>query len=508
MRTMRPVILSVTTIIVGLALILAAPGAARAQCPKNPSVELRDGSNTLAGNELDKRLNLARCQCGSKLSLVFKFGTKIPSKYCQPTDGKIRVMAGQNCYNSSTNQFEKSCSTLQSELSMDQISTAEWTVGTFGTNVLLGNPACSQTEQTNSVFVYFIDQGGTVGASPLKLDLNMDTSGPSPVTKDGDPQGGEGLVVVNFKAAGSTSSGDAGSTGAKDKDLKGYQVFCAELDSSGNIKGAGLSSSKEAAYEARSTKCAGAGPAADAGVSDMAVPDQSIPDQQVRDTGFAPDQGATPDAGAADQGASAADSGSSGSVNINDYPEPWICTDLVATTATSTQVKGLTNGTKYRFWVIAIDKVGNPSTPVLMGDGMPQKEEDLWERYKRLGGQADGEYCFVATAAYGSYDHPHVRVLRDFRDELLLTSRPGRWLVRQYYRLSPGPARWLARQQGVRLAARAGLWPVTLAAGAVVYSSPAHRGLPLLALGLVLVLAGIRGRRRCRAPGAGQEVSS
>ena len=45
--------------------------------------------------------------------------------------------------------------------------------------------------------------------------------------------------------------------------------------------------------------------------------------------------------------------------------------------------------------------------------------------------------CYIATMAYGDYDHPQVMVLRDFRDRRLKKSVPGQWFVRNYYRYSP-----------------------------------------------------------------------
>ena len=42
--------------------------------------------------------------------------------------------------------------------------------------------------------------------------------------------------------------------------------------------------------------------------------------------------------------------------------------------------------------------------------------------------------CFIATAAFGSRQERNVRVLREFRDRRLLTSKTGRAFVRWYYR--------------------------------------------------------------------------
>ena len=45
--------------------------------------------------------------------------------------------------------------------------------------------------------------------------------------------------------------------------------------------------------------------------------------------------------------------------------------------------------------------------------------------------------CYIATMAYGEYDHPQVLELRKFRDEILERSLIGRLFIRIYYRFSP-----------------------------------------------------------------------
>ena len=45
--------------------------------------------------------------------------------------------------------------------------------------------------------------------------------------------------------------------------------------------------------------------------------------------------------------------------------------------------------------------------------------------------------CFIATAAFGHYDHPMVILLREFRDQYLLTWDAGRMIVRAYYAGGP-----------------------------------------------------------------------
>ncbi len=73
-----------------------------------------------------------------------------------------------------------------------------------------------------------------------------------------------------------------------------------------------------------------------------------------------------------------------------------------------------------------------------------------------------GGGCFIATAAWGSYLHPKVALLRDFRDQQLLTNGPGRQFVRAYYAVSPPVADYIAQHEQLRTVTRWALTPLVL----------------------------------------------
>ena len=66
-----------------------------------------------------------------------------------------------------------------------------------------------------------------------------------------------------------------------------------------------------------------------------------------------------------------------------------------------------------------------------------------------------GGGCFIATAAYGSYLQSDVQILRDFRDNYLLTNQLGTEFVRVYYELSPPIAEFIAQHDVAKLFVRA-----------------------------------------------------
>jgi uncharacterized repeat protein (TIGR01451 family) len=111
---------------------------------------------------------------------------------------------------------------------------------------------------------------------------------------------------------------------------------------------------------------------------------------------------------------------------------------------------------------------------------------------KDLLSKGDGN-CFIATAVYGSYLEPEVKVLRHFRDQHLLTNRWGRAFVHWYYEFSPPYADLLARYDWAKAVARAVLTPV-------VYSIKFPVAALLTMVSFIIFCGCVRGASRRRLP--------
>jgi subtilisin family serine protease len=97
-------------------------------------------------------------------------------------------------------------------------------------------------------------------------------------------------------------------------------------------------------------------------------------------------------------------------------------------------------------------------------------------------GGGGGGGCFIATAAFGSYTEPHVKILRDFRDRILMQNTPGRALVSFYYRVSPPVADFISRNERCKILLRWSLLPLVGASWVALKTGP------VIALGWLVFL--------------------
>jgi hypothetical protein len=171
-------------------------------------------------------------------------------------------------------------------------------------------------------------------------------------------------------------------------------------------------------------------------------------------------------------------------------PEQYEETIASQPTKESFTVKGLENGKPYQFGLVAADSFKNFSVISEYECTTPSETANFLDFYAAAGGKT-GDFCFVATAVYGSYDHPIVKILRKFRDEFILEIPGGKVLVDAYYAAGPKLASWVAGNELLKNITRGTLALVAVAT--LPFSSLGPLG--TLLFGLVCGVLIVRRRR-------------
>jgi hypothetical protein len=109
--------------------------------------------------------------------------------------------------------------------------------------------------------------------------------------------------------------------------------------------------------------------------------------------------------------------------------------------------------------------------------------------------------CFIATAAYGTPMAPQIQVLRDFRDQYLITNPVGKALVEFYYKVSPPMAEFITEHPALKPVVRAALVPAVALSRVAVNSTSAEKMAILGSLALVCIALAIWVRERARRLG-------
>jgi len=112
--------------------------------------------------------------------------------------------------------------------------------------------------------------------------------------------------------------------------------------------------------------------------------------------------------------------------------------------------------------------------------------------------------CFIATAAYGTPMAPQIDILRDFRDQYLLTNPVGEALVEFYYKVSPPMAEFITEHPALKPVVRAGLVPAVAMSTVAVKTTSAEKMAILGSLALVCIALAIWVRERARRRGRGR----
>lgn len=103
------------------------------------------------------------------------------------------------------------------------------------------------------------------------------------------------------------------------------------------------------------------------------------------------------------------------------------------------------------------------------------------------------EGCFIATAAFGFYSYSQVQILRDFRDDYLLTNEVGVAFVDWYYHYGPYAAAYINEYEFLKPVVRVALYPLILASEVIAYDALLFLGLMvfylILFIGLLVITA-------------------
>lgn len=161
-----------------------------------------------------------------------------------------------------------------------------------------------------------------------------------------------------------------------------------------------------------------------------------------------------------------------GAVTEGGAPSKCFVCGSVAGTSNSVRIDGLENDAVYSVAVVAVDDHLNVSDISEVVDGTPVPTTDFAEHYRESGGEANGDYCFIATAVFGDLEHPFVQVLRRFRDKNLMTSSVGRAFVKFYYKNGPRWAASIGSNPVLLFIVKVLLVPVVLLAAVTVVIPP------------------------------------
>ncbi|MFC1927849.1 CFI-box-CTERM domain-containing protein, partial [Chloroflexota bacterium] len=110
--------------------------------------------------------------------------------------------------------------------------------------------------------------------------------------------------------------------------------------------------------------------------------------------------------------------------------------------------------------------------------------------------QTTSSPCCTATAAFGTPMAREIAILREFRDEYLLTDPVGKPLADLYYTVSPPIAEFITEHPGLKPIVRAGLAPAVVMSTIAVNASPAEKAALVGCLVLFAVALTIWATRR------------
>lgn len=122
---------------------------------------------------------------------------------------------------------------------------------------------------------------------------------------------------------------------------------------------------------------------------------------------------------------------------------------------TDNTVTGLTNYANYCLLMGNINKAQN----IYKFNNQTYSTGDVCGQPSEVIGMLTDKSCFISTAAFGSDMADQVQLLRQFRNEFLLTNSYGKIFVKTYYKLSPPVAHFIEHSEVLKAMTRTALYP-------------------------------------------------
>ncbi|MDJ0766200.1 MAG: hypothetical protein QNJ97_24675 [Myxococcota bacterium] len=456
-------------------LIGFSPGVARAAVV----IELlgrSDNSADLQAEWDEREVKLNDFDCEELNSVLLRVRVTFSGAEANSTK-PLQLLVGSDC----TNDNETCAKLIDYDAS-------EWQAGPVTPDFALSDISseCSDTK----IWAGLFEDGEEFpiwADNPITLD--WDTSVPAAPTGISATPGSD-KALISWHSDGDEGVGDTDSNSATTTDIAGY--FIVYWSGSGTAD-------TDVLIDTDTTTDADIDSGISDGGADTEVDTQTDTDTQI-DTDTQTDTGKN--AGVSAAPLSRADGG------LDDCPEGGFAAgdpynpnaayskrEIIGTFSEGT-VTGLTNGTAYKFGVVAYDDYRNTSVISQVVCTTPGESSGFWNNCAESGCQG-GKFCFVATAAFGSYDHPVVVTLRRFRDDFLEKIPVGRLLIDAYYAVGPGAAAFVEKSEMLRGMTQPALSLIAvLTIPLTMFGPTGTAGVGLLALLAALLGHGIWRRRR------------
>lgn len=428
-----------------------------------------DGEPRRRSEEEQRRFfNLANCVCNepfvAEITLVGA-GESVPSH-------PVPIYVGQDCERFDDPRHGERCELLTTIPDLRNLRSLEAVDVPVGSLMFPNQETCEITESSRWLYVMVEDPDQADPQPVERLSIFADTEAPPPVR---DPALSPGDRAAQLEWSIPTARSD---------DLYEYQVLCARADGTTGDEDFG----DEPRYRTAQNVCG-----ADDGVRPEPTAARLVAPARLQQADAGPDES---DAGPA--GPDAGPLPDDLPPELIDLDPSAICGAASGATRTSIRVDELENGVPYHIVLVGIDRARNPR-PMYLGVVEPRPAIDYWDDYKDRGGDAEGGYCFVATASFGGYDSPNVLVLREFRDGTLAQFAAGRAFIDWYYTHGPALAALVELSPLLRAMAAVLLMPLVVAAAIWNGAGP----LGVLAVAMTIIWAWRLGRRaRARCAGA------